>query len=126
MTQTTERHELIAWLGDDHGLTDQQITELVNIANEINDRYPAPDDQPERDAALSTAYRLMSDSEQDYVLGCLAVDLHRARAAELAALAGIQQAAHQLVTTGQWSENGFARQAGVDRMAVRRWLGKRD
>jgi hypothetical protein len=127
MTQTTERHELIAWLGNDHSLTDQQITELVTIANEINDRYPAPDDQPERDAALQTALWLLDgDMEPGPVVDKLADDLLKARQAQSAALAGLQQAAHTLVATGQWSENGFAADAGIDRMTVRKWLGKRD
>src|SRR5690606_6348855 len=54
-----QRHEMEAWLGDDHGLTEEQITELMRTADEIGERYPDPDDQEDRDAALFAAYELM-------------------------------------------------------------------
>jgi hypothetical protein len=47
-----------------------------------------------------------------------------ARTAEVAALAGLRQAARQLIPAGDRTEAGFAREASVDRMAVRSWLGK--
>lgn len=125
MTQTTARHELLAWLGD-HALTNEQVNELLDIANQIDTRYPGADEQPERDAALATAYQLMSDQEPGYVLSGLAGDLLDARQGEANALAAIRQAAYQLVPTGRQSEAAFARSVGVDRMAVRKWLGKRD
>ena len=118
-----QQHELEAWLGDDHGLDEDQIAELLRHADDIEERYPDPDDQEERDAALSTAYRLIR--LEDEVIGELAQERSDARAAESRALAGLRQAALMLIPTESRTEAGFARQVGVDRMAVRSWLGKR-
>ncbi len=118
-----QRHELDAWFGTDHELTEDQVTELHAIVNEIEERYPDPDDQDDRNAAMSTAYRLFLN--QDEVLDELAVELIEARAAEATALAGLRQAAQILIPSGRRTEAGFARQAGVDRQAVRKWLGKK-
>lgn len=119
-----QRHELEAWLGDDHGLNEDQITELLQHAEDIANRYPDPDDQAQRDAALATAYRLMTGDEK--VIEELAEARVAARAAEVNALAGLRQAAHMLIPDGSRSEAGFARQVGVDRQAIRKWLGKKD
>lgn len=118
-----QRYELEAWLGDDHQLTNEQIDELHGLADEIEARYPDPDDQDERDAALTTAHQLLL--AQDDVLGALAEDLVVARTAEARALASIQQAAHMLIPAKTSTEAGFARQTGIDRQAVRKWLGKK-
>lgn len=115
--------ELEAWLGDDHGLDEDQLAELLRAADEINGRYLDPDDQPERDSALSTAYQLMLG--QDEVIEELAQKRADARAEESQALAGLRQAALMLIPNESRTEAGFAKQAGVDRMAVRSWLGKR-
>ncbi|WP_327170129.1 hypothetical protein OG471_00640 [Streptomyces sp. NBC_01336] len=45
------------------------------------------------------------------------------RDAELAVLAGLQQVAITLIERVKATESGFARQAGVDRMIVPKWLG---
>lgn len=120
---TTEQHELEAWLGDDHGLTSEQISDLLATANNIDERYPDPDDEAERQAALMVAYQLMLG--QSDVVDEHARKLQRARGDESMALAGLRQAALSLIPDGQETESGFARRAGVDRMAVRTWLGKR-
>lgn len=120
---TTQRHEIEAWLGDDHGLTEQQITDLTQAADAIAAQYPDPDDKGEREAALTVAYRLMAGDPA--VIDDLAWALADARTAQARALAGLRQAAVVLVPAGQETESGFARRAGVDRMAVRDWLGKR-
>jgi hypothetical protein len=116
--------ELKAWLGDNHGLGEDELTELLDEANEIGERYPDPDDQPERDAALSAAYRLMTEPVED-VLADYGKQRSDARAAASAASAALQQAARTVVADGKLSEAGFSRVAGVDRMSVRKWLDKR-
>jgi hypothetical protein len=118
-----QRYELEAWLGDDHGLDGDEFNELLAEADEINERYPDEDDQAERDAALTVAYRLMTEPVED-VLADSGTQRSDARAAESAASAGLQQAARTLVPGGKLSEAGFARAAKVDRMTVRKWLGK--
>lgn len=125
---TTQRHEIMAWLGDDHSLTDDQLTHLTRQADQIAARYPDPDDIEEREAALTVAYRLMVAPAED-VVDELAADLSRARLAEQAALAGLQQAAVTVVAVGDRSarglrsQAGFAARAGVDRNTVRDWQG---
>jgi hypothetical protein len=116
-----QRHEMEAWLGDDHGLTNDQIKDLMRVADDIAERYPDPDDQEEHDAALSVAHQIMTGVD---VVEDLAADLLRARLAQSKALAGLRQAASMLIPD-QETEAGFARRANVDRMAVRGWLGKR-
>jgi hypothetical protein len=116
-------HELEAWLGDNHGLTGVLLNELLDQANEIEDRYPDNDDQVERDAALSAAYRLMTEPVED-VLADYGKQRSDARAAASAASAALQQAARTEIASGRLSEAGFARVALVDRMSVRKWIGK--
>lgn len=116
-------HELEAWLGDSHGLNDDELTELLDDANDIEARYPDADDQPERDAALFAAYRLKTEPVED-VLADYGKQRSNARAAASAASAALQQAAHTVITDGKISEAGFARAAHIDRMAVRKWFGK--
>ncbi len=119
-----QRYELEAWLGDDlGGLKHDQVTELLMLANDIEARYPGEDDDIDRQAALTAAYRLMVESPED-VVDELAQKLITARLAEAEALAALRQAAIVLTPKG-WTETGFANAAGVDRMAVRKWLGKR-
>lgn len=120
---TTQRHEIEAWLGNDHGLTDDQIDALTDTADAITARYPDPDDRDEREAALTAAYRLMAGDMG--VVDELGHQLLAARLAEARALAGLRQAALDLIPAGRETQAGFARRAGVDRMAVRGWLGQR-
>jgi hypothetical protein len=120
---TMQLFELEAWLGDNHGLDEDQLAELLDDANEIETRYPDADDQPERDAALSAAYRLKIEPIED-VLADYGKQRSDARAAASAASAALQQAARTVVADGKLSEAGFARVADVDRMSVRKWRGK--
>jgi len=119
-----QRYELEAWLGDGHGLNEDELTELLDQANEIEERYPDPDDQAERAAALTAAYRLMTEPVED-VLADYGKQRSDARAAASAASAALQQAARTVVAEEKLSEAGFSRVAQVDRMSVRKWVGKR-
>lgn len=123
IAMATQQYVLEAWLGDDHGLNDDQLAELLTISNEIAERYPDEDDQPERDAALSAAYRLMTEPVED-VLADYGKQRSDARAAASAASAALQQAARTVIAPGKLTEAGFGRTARVDRMSVRKWLGK--
>lgn len=137
----TQQHEIEAWLGDDHGLTDDQVEELRRISEDIYARYCTPDtdvDDPEmveadlaqatedeREAALTTAYRLLLGDED--VIDERAGELAEARRVDARAKAALQQAALMAIepgTRGDRSEAAFGRRAGVDRMTVRKWLGK--
>lgn len=119
-----QRYELEAWLGDGHGLDKDQITELLRTADEIEEQYPDEDDRDDREAAITAAYRLMIEAPEDLVAE-LAAERTAARIAERKALVGLRQIGVTRINNGDATEAGFAHQAGVDRMAVRKWLGKR-
>lgn len=119
-----QRYELDAWLGDDHGLTEDQIEDLLSTAGDIEEQYPDEDDHDDREAALTAAYRLMVEAPEDLVAE-LAATRTAARIAERKALVALRQVAVTRINNGDATEAGFAQQAGVDRMAIRRWLGKR-
>lgn len=117
-----QRYELDAWLGDDHGLNEDEIAELLAKADEIEERCDAdPDEMSEE---LVTAYRLLRE-DSGAVVQELADRRLAASVAEINALAGLRQAAIVLIGRGEFTESGFARAAGVDRMTVRKWIGKR-
>ncbi|WP_435595848.1 hypothetical protein [Streptomyces albogriseolus] len=116
-----QRYELDAWLGDDHGLNDDQIAELLAKADEIEERCDADPDEMREE--LVAAYRLMSEPAGDVVKE-LADRRIAASVEELYALAGLRQAAIVLIGRGDFTEAGYARAASVDRMTVRKWLGK--
>ncbi|MET9550518.1 hypothetical protein ABZY36_35230 [Streptomyces sp. NPDC006627] len=115
-----QRYELEAWLGDDHGLNEEQLDELLRAADEIEEQYPDEDDRDDREAALTAAYRLMSEAPEDLVAE-LAAERTAARIAERKALVGLRQIATTRINNGDATEAGFAQQAGIDRMTVRKW-----
>jgi hypothetical protein len=117
-----QRYELEAWLGDDHGLTDEQIDELLSQVDGIEDRCDGDEDEMREE--LVTAYRLMVEESADVIIEELSDKRIAAVAAEMNALAGLRQAAITLIGRGDETEAGFARKARVDRMTVRKWLGK--
>lgn len=119
-----QQHEMEAWLGDDHGLSDDQITDLIRQANEIAERYPDPDDAEDRDAALYAAYELMT-RDPDEIIAEQAGRISQGRTLERRGLAGARQTVVTLDSRGRINESDLARRLGVDRMAVRGWLGKR-
>lgn len=119
-----QTYELEAWLGDDHDLTEDQIAELLATADEIEEQYPNEDDRDDREAALTAAYRLMTEAPEDLVAE-LAATRVAARTSERKAVVGLRQIAVTRIKNGDATEAGFARQAGIDRMNVRRWVGKR-
>ncbi|EFE65812.1 predicted protein [Streptomyces viridosporus ATCC 14672] len=119
-----QQYELEAWLGNDHGLSDDQIDELLRTANEIEEQYPGEDDRDDREAALTAAYRLMVEAPEDLIAE-LANQRAAARIAERKALVALRQIGVTRINNGDATEAGFAQQAGIDRMSVRKWLGKR-
>jgi hypothetical protein len=114
--------DLIAWLGpaaDD--LTPDQIDRLHREAQRIYSRYPDPDDQELRDAALSAAVQWLLG---DITLERAREELVSARIAAARASAAAQQVAVMAHGDGM-PESRAAAAAGIDRMTLRRALGKR-
>jgi hypothetical protein len=128
---TKQRSEVEALLGADHGLDNRQVAKLERLADQIADRYPGVAAKADREAALAMAHELLTAVvDPDRVVHELGLELFRVRRAERDTLVRIEQAAVMLVEDppgeGVRSESGFARRAGVDRMTIRKWRGRRD
>lgn len=117
---TIDRYELEAWLGpaaDD--LTPDQIDRLHRVAREIHARYP--DDADNREAALTAAVQWMLG---DITLDQARNQLVSARIAAARASAVAQQVAVMAHADGM-PESRAAAAVGIDRMTLRKALGKR-
>ncbi len=113
--------DLRDWAGDAWAELDAtKQARLVRAAESIDERYPDPDDQPEREAALSTAVQYMLG---ETTAAEVRERLNRARVEAMEALAAAQQFAVMAIEDGG-AEATTAREVGVDRMTVRSWLGK--
>jgi hypothetical protein len=97
----------------------------------IDTTYPHDglhDDEMIASAAAATTVVRLATEDHATVLKELATRLHSARRAEYEARFALRQAALSLIHSGGrgiYSELGFAEVAGVSRMSVREWLGKR-
>lgn len=109
-------YELDAWLGDTE-VTDEQRAALHAAAAAIDDRYPNPDGNDDRERAMAAAGMLilgdttLEDIAQEYLAA------RRIERERHAALTGALIAADGPETT-------LATRAGVTRMTVRKALGK--
>lgn len=117
-----QRHELEAWLGPALGdLTADQLERIRDESDRIAERYPDPDEQDLRDAAMnaSVQYLLNETTVEDAgrALTAARLELGRAMAAskQLAAMA----------VADQMSEVRAADAACIDRMTLLKVLGKR-
>lgn len=121
-----QRYELDAYLGDfADDISDGQKVALMRISDELEELYPPNDELDEygreREAAFSAAVQ--------YVMGDLDTDsagsnLLTARLDTADAMAAARQVAVMADADGE-AESSIARKLGVDRMTVRKWLGKR-
>lgn len=114
--------DLMAWLGPAADeLTPEQIDRLRVVAADIAARYSDPDEQPERDAALTAAVQyLLGATTPEDAARALIVARRRAREAYVAA----EQIAVMLVADGTPKATA-ARRAGIDRMSLLKALGER-
>lgn len=101
-------HELLTWLGD--GWTPEQIEKITEDWRIWEAAHPDVPD--EEGTAILTAICQYHDGT---------LEVPNLTEARRAAQAGVVV----LVTVGEVSESEAARRAGVDRMTVRKWLGKR-
>lgn len=123
---TTDREQVVirldAWLGDARAdLTDEQYARLLDESIDIEARYPDPDDADDARDALTAAVQYALGEIDPTRAGAALVD---ARAAARTALVAAQQVARMAVQDGM-SEARAAEQCGIDRMTVRKVLGKR-
>lgn len=118
---TTKPDDLRPWLGDAWDeLTADQLDRLCDESDRIAVRHPDTDDEHLRQAALSAAVQ--------YVLGETTVTdagaaLRAARRALDDAMAASKQVAAMACADGM-DETKAAPAAGIDRMTLRRVLGK--
>ncbi len=118
----TARHALLVWLGPAADeLTDAQFNRLHREAEAIEARWPDPDDDYLRDAALSAAVQWMLG---EVTLERAAQQLVDARVAARCASVVAQQLAVMAVADGM-PEARAAAAVGIDRMTLRKVLGKR-
>ena len=108
---STQRYEVEAWLGDAADeMTSEQIDEFHRAWDEISGLLPDPDDQDQRDELLTSAHLAIT--------GGLTLEQ-----------AAIGKAALRWLTVSAvrdgMSEVEAAERAGVTRMTVRAWQGKR-
>lgn len=119
---STQPHEIDAWLGD--ACTELTGEQLERFTAEVEvwviaARYPDPDSQVERDAAMSaTVQHLLGETT---VAGTGAAPLGARIAASEATATAIQVARLAVLDGG--TQAGVAREAGLDRMTVRKALG---
>lgn len=127
MDRETTRRELLDWLGGTATLTDEQMDKLITASQDVDGRYPDPDEQGERDAALSASLQyLLGETTPEDAKRTL-ID---ARAAEGRAYAAALQIAVMLVherraAGKEPNKLGAANAAGVDRMSLLKALGER-
>lgn len=113
--------DLTPWLGPAADeMTADQIARFHAEAERIDARYPDPDEQDERDAALSAVVQYLLGETRPTDAGRA---LTAARMAEAHAMAASQQIAVMAVADGM-SEVKAAEACGIDRNTLRRALGK--
>ncbi len=118
----TARHALLVWLGPvADELSEQQFNRLYRESKAIEARWPDPDDEYLRDAALSAAVQWMLG---EITLGQAREQLVAARVAARRASVVAQQVACMLCADGT-AESHAAAAVGIDRMTLRKALGKR-
>ncbi|WP_229401901.1 hypothetical protein [Micromonospora okii] len=115
--------DLAAWAGPAWAeLTDEQREQLAAAARDIAERYPDPDDQGERDAALSAAVQyLLGETTPEDAQRALVNARQREREAYVAAV-HVAVMAHRLDGVPKATA---ARRAGIDRMTLLKALGER-
>jgi hypothetical protein len=121
----TVTDDLMAWLGPAADeLTPEQVERVRDEARAIAERYPDPDEQPERDAALSAVvqYLLGETTPED-----AARELVDARLREQRAMAAATWVAVMLVRDNPVRYKAVAAErVGINRMTLLRALGERD
>lgn len=114
-------YEMDAWLGPARDeMTDEQAKRFTAGLELISTRYPEPDDQMERDAATSATVQciLGETTVQEQ-----ARNLRDARIHTATTMAAAQQVARLAVRDGA-PKATTACQIGLDRMTMRKVLGK--
>ena len=115
-------YELTAWLGPAADeLNAEQMERLTEQDQRIQEQYPDPDEQPERDAALSAVVQyLLGEVTAADVQRDLLVARQRERDAYVAALT-----VAVMMVGDRTPKATAARECGIDRMSLLAALGER-
>ncbi|MEV0608146.1 hypothetical protein AB0I61_17445 [Polymorphospora rubra] len=116
-------HDLMAWLGPAaKDLTAEQIELVAEASRDIDARYPGPDRQGQRDAALSaTVQYLLGEMTPEDAARAL-IDARRQEREASAAAIQMAVMAHRV---GGSDKKTAAQRAGIDRMTLLKALGER-
>jgi len=119
---TTMTNALMAWLGPAADeLTPEQLEIVGDASRDIDQRYPDPDDENERQAALNaTVQYLLGETSAEEASRSLSDARQREREAYVTAL----QVAVMMVRSGTRKATA-AKAAGIDRMGLLKALGER-
>lgn len=113
--------EMTAWLGPAaEELTEDQIDRFERIWDGLDEQYPDEDDQDIRNEVLGAAVQYLLDETTIDEAGAKRA---ATRAESLRASAAAQQIALMAIEDGM-SETEAARRANIDRMWLRKRLGK--
>ena len=120
----TQRYEIEAWLGDAAGeMTDKQISDMHDLITAWEADHPnwaEPDESFETEAAWIAAYDAVTGALD---LPATASDLLALRTAEREGYCRAVAVAYMAARQGT-PEAKAAREAGIDRMSLRKALGK--
>lgn len=111
-------HELNAWLGD-VTVTDEQRAALHRAADMTTARYPHPDQRGDAETAFTAASQLILG---DATLTETAATYAAARRAEREAMAALTGA--MIAASATTREAAISRETGMNRMTVRKAIGK--
>lgn len=121
-------HNLLAWLGPAADeLTAEQIERVAAESREIDQRYPDPDQQDERDAALSAVVQYLLGETTPEEAGRALIDARRqAREAFAAATWTAVMLVRDNPPAGRRGYKAIAAaRVGIDRMSLLKALGER-
>ncbi|WP_143194344.1 hypothetical protein [Micromonospora sp. CB01531] len=113
---------MLTWLGPAAGeMTPEQIEMFAEQWQRVDERYPDPDEQPERHAALSAVvqYLLGETSAEDANRALIDARLREREAYVVAETIAVMMVRHG------YPKAGAARAVGIDRMSLLKALGER-
>lgn len=114
-----QEYELDAYLGDFEATSEQRAA-LLKASDQIEVRYPDPDLQESAEAAFGAAYQVIVG---DDTVESIAAEWRKARLAERTAMERLTGAIIATIGSGD-SEKSISDRTGVNRMTVRKALGK--
>jgi hypothetical protein len=124
-----DRDEVLAWLGDDHGMSEEEVAELVRVAGDVAAWYPGKDWAAEREAAMEVAHQVLTSTKEVNLVGVAAEQQSATQAAQVAAArdysvarAALRQAVRS--TAARWGTPAeqLAELSGEPLTVIRTWL----